>query len=294
MEFQEILSRFPTSCVSDEGIALWKINTEIREEDRVPEINIHSILFVVQGRMEISVQGKPYTLTRGYFADILEGKSIRLLSATADAQAYLLLLTECYLSKLFKKEPPFPISYTMDIMQNPVYAIEASSVPPIIKNFDDVEQVLRHPLHYYQKEMLKCRMWTLLLQMCEAVLQKAQKEETKTKEVSDRRKVQFKQFMALLREHVEQEHTVNFYADRMNVTPQYLRRIVKEYSGKAVSSWISEELSRKIINLLSTTDLPIQEIADRLHFSDQAVLTKFFKRTQGVSPLKYRNENENG
>lgn len=289
MELQDILSRFPTSCTSEEGIALWKINTEIHEEDSISEISIHTILFVVQGRMEISIQGRPYSLTRGYFADIFEDKSIRILSATADTQAYLLLLSERYLGELFKKKPPFPISYTMDIMQNPVYAIGASFVPLIIKSFDDMEQTLRHPLHYYQKEMLKCRIWTLLLLMAEAVSQKVQKDK---KEPSDRKKMLFKQFLDLLHEYVEQEHTVNFYASRMNVTPQYLRRIVKEYSGKAVSFWINEELSRKIVNLLDNTMLSMQEIADKLHFSDQAILTKFFKRKNGMSPLKYRNKNE--
>lgn len=38
--------------------------------------------------------------------------------------------------------------------------------------------------------------------------------------------------MKLLSEYVKEEHTVNFYASRLNVTPQYLRRVVKVCSGK--------------------------------------------------------------
>ena len=50
-----------------------------------------------------------------------------------------------------------------------------------------------------------------------------------------------------------------------------------------------EELVREIVNLLINTDKTMQAIADELHFSDQAVLTKFFRRIKGVSPLQYRN-----
>lgn len=46
---------------------------------------------------------------------------------------------------------------------------------------------------------------------------------------------------------------------------------------------------REIVNLLINTDKTMQAIADELHFSDQAVLTKFFRRIKGVSPLQYRN-----
>ena len=47
----------------------------------------------------------------------------------------------------------------------------------------------------------------------------------------------------------------------------------------------------EIVKLLNDTDLSIQEIAYRLHFSDQATLTKFFGRHKGMSPTEYRKSN---
>ncbi|RGX77202.1 AraC family transcriptional regulator [Bacteroides stercorirosoris] len=54
-------------------------------------------------------------------------------------------------------------------------------------------------------------------------------------------------------------------------------------------SWISQSLMCEVCKVLDETNIPISQIAEELNFSDQAVLSKFFKRYKGVSPLNYRN-----
>ena len=83
MKFVDLISYYHIPYVSEKGIAIWKINSEIREEENIPGIDSHAILFVVGGSMEISVQGKIQSLTRGYFVDVLGDKqSVKLLSAS--------------------------------------------------------------------------------------------------------------------------------------------------------------------------------------------------------------------
>ena len=43
-------------------------------------------------------------------------------------------------------------------------------------------------------------------------------------------------------------------------------------------------------SLLRTTSKSIQEIADELHFSDQASFGKFFKKHTTMTPKKYKQE----
>ncbi|WP_423775772.1 helix-turn-helix domain-containing protein [Bacteroides stercorirosoris] len=54
-------------------------------------------------------------------------------------------------------------------------------------------------------------------------------------------------------------------------------------------SWISQSLMCEVCKVLDETNIPISQIAEELNFSDQAVLSKFFKRYKGGSPLNYRN-----
>ena len=55
MKFVDLISYYHIPYVSEKGIAIWKINSEIREEENIPGIDSHAILFVVGGSMEISV-----------------------------------------------------------------------------------------------------------------------------------------------------------------------------------------------------------------------------------------------
>ena len=47
MKFVDLISYYHIPYVSEKGIAIWKINSEIREEENIPGIDSHAILFVV-------------------------------------------------------------------------------------------------------------------------------------------------------------------------------------------------------------------------------------------------------
>lgn len=119
---------------------------------------------------------------------------------------------------------------------------------------------------------------------------KGKQEEDKELLYTARQRELYLRFTQMLSAYILQEHSVEFYASALCVTPQYLRRVVKNLSGKTVHAWINEALIREIEKRLAETDMTVQQIAEELSFSEQATLTRFFKRYKGVSPLKYRKE----
>ena len=91
-------------------------------------------------------------------------------------------------------------------------------------------------------------------------------------------------------QHYRQEHLVSFYAQQLNITPQYLSLIIKRLTGRTPYQFIFERLFCESRALLEHPDLSIKEIAEQLHFSDQSAFGKFFKHRSGISPVDFRKK----
>ena len=97
-----------------------------------------------------------------------------------------------------------------------------------------------------------------------------------------------KDFAELLMHNVAKENSVGFYAEKLCISKQYLSLIVKEKTKVPISTVISALRAEVAAGLLRDPDLSIQQIANRLSFSDQSSFGKFFRKHSGMSPLKYR------
>lgn len=99
----------------------------------------------------------------------------------------------------------------------------------------------------------------------------------------------FNRFIQLVNEHCEQHRDMDFYANRICLNKQYLSSIISDVSHKKASSWIEEALVARAKVLLRHDDLTVNEISDKLGFSEPSNLTRYFKRATGMTPLEYRN-----
>lgn len=97
----------------------------------------------------------------------------------------------------------------------------------------------------------------------------------------------YDRFMELLTRYHQQERLVQFYADKLCVSPKYLSMAVKDFSGKSPSDWIADYVVAEAKSLLFYSQLSTSEVAFRLNFPSQAAFSKFFKQNTGISPLKY-------
>ncbi|SFW59153.1 Helix-turn-helix domain-containing protein [Sinomicrobium oceani] len=82
--------------------------------------------------------------------------------------------------------------------------------------------------------------------------------------------------------------TVNFFAEKLNVSPSYLSDLLKNATGKSAQTHIQESIIDRAKELLSTTRLSVREIAYELGFEyPQSFSTMFKKKTQ-QTPLEFR------
>lgn len=83
--------------------------------------------------------------------------------------------------------------------------------------------------------------------------------------------------------------TVQYIADALNVSPNYLSSLLKVLTGQSTQQHIHEKLIEKAKEKLSTTDLSVSEIAYELGFEHPQSFSKLFKSKTNLSPLAFRN-----
>ncbi|ARK10204.1 helix-turn-helix transcriptional regulator [Fibrella sp. ES10-3-2-2] len=82
--------------------------------------------------------------------------------------------------------------------------------------------------------------------------------------------------------------TVQFVADALNVSPNYLSGLLKVLTGQSTQQHIHDKLIEKAKERLSTTELTVTEIAYELGFEHSQSFSKLFKSKTAQSPLAFR------
>lgn len=99
----------------------------------------------------------------------------------------------------------------------------------------------------------------------------------------------FHKFIELLNIHIG-KHKLPFYAEKMNISPQYLSRLVEDSSGTAARDWINRAVVLQAKLLLRNSKYTIEQIAEELNFSTVPYFCRLFKREVGTTPTEYRNK----
>jgi AraC family transcriptional regulator, transcriptional activator of pobA len=82
--------------------------------------------------------------------------------------------------------------------------------------------------------------------------------------------------------------TVQYVAESLNVSPNYLSAMLKVLTGQSTQQHIHNKLIDKAKEKLSVTDLSISEIAYELGFEHPQSFSKLFKTKTNLSPLEFR------
>ena len=90
-------------------------------------------------------------------------------------------------------------------------------------------------------------------------------------------------------EHYRESREVGFYARMFHLSPKYFSTLIKQESGISASEWIDRYVALQAKAMLQQQrHLTIQQVADRLGFTEQASFSRFFKNQTNLSPTEFR------
>lgn len=246
-------------------------------------INGMTFVLITQGSIEISIDYIKYEVKENTLLMITPEHIVQFLHKSPDMKGKMLVFSKSFIEIFPGKNSSSAFQY-MYVRKNPCMSFEKSDIGLIEILFNVVKIKLDLLKHNFHKEVLQVSLWALLLEIGNVIWDR----QDSAPKVLSRKEELFEAFLTLLLEYVKDEHRVTFYAEKLFITPQYLSSILKELSGKPANKWIDDALILEAKLLLKAPQATVQEVADRLRFSDQSTFGKFFKKQVGLSPMEYR------
>ena len=98
----------------------------------------------------------------------------------------------------------------------------------------------------------------------------------------------FEKVLSYINENIDKNITIQTLSKNVNLSKSVLYRRFKTNFNSTVNQYINRQRIEKSIELLTKTNLSIEEISQRVGFTSGSYFSKIFKKEKGVSPFKFK------
>ncbi|MNO13968.1 Regulatory protein SoxS [compost metagenome] len=108
----------------------------------------------------------------------------------------------------------------------------------------------------------------------------------------ERRNLRYsEQIMNWIEEHYQEEVNLEQLAAETHLSKSYVSRVFHQETGGRLVDYLTARRIKQACRLLSTTDMPVEQIGIAVGFPNASYFNQLFKRVLGTTPLKYRKNN---
>jgi AraC family transcriptional activator of pobA len=285
LSLPELAARYHIKDVCGGSVAYFSSVESGRKDLRAytNRISCYELQLICQGDARIRIADKWHNLGAGDLVVLTPYQPVDFVLPEGVETKGLLLETHFYESIAVREQgsdTPLPaIPHTAGM----VYHLEGERLEELGDLFSQVRRAIRMP-HIYKLEMVGSLMHACLLFISELPYE----GNTVTRDFKHKENI-FRIFMHLANNNFREQRQIQFYADKLCISPTYLSRIVKELSGNTVGEHLALLTFNEACSMLRHSSKTIGEISMELAFNDQSAFTYFFKQHAGVTPNAYRN-----
>lgn len=254
------------------------------KEHRLQMDNVLSFFFIIEGSMDVNVDDTEFHLPKNSQIGVTHLQTLCNVRFSTPFKGYNINVSKKCLDKIWSDSKQIPISVFMLHRETPILRLQKKEVELLEGLILRIGRNMDRPTHLFYGNLVINELRSFFMEFGNIMVQRYPID-LEPNAQKDRIIVHF---IHLLREHCKTEHSVTFYANLLCITPEYLSKIMKHFSGRTVTKWIDDALLREAQILIRNKELTIQQISDILNFSDQSAFGKFFKKHLGMSPVEYR------
>lgn len=290
MTQKELSSLFPESCRIGNLILLISPEQFYKLEGLTIE-NSRVFLMICSGSLKLTLNGRPYETEANSYFDIMETTTARIDSTSHDLQGWCLFVSFEFAGESLKNLRPGPLHYTLEHPHIRIWHFSEKEIIRLERQLCLLKEALASPTHYYYRELANVYFKSFSLELGNCMLSYQKFPDDMPSYMSKRDCIALN-FMTLVSKHFAEEHQIEFYANALCISTKHLTRVIKEMMGKTPHVVICDEIILQAMTLLEDDRLPVGQIAEMLHFSDQGAFCKFFKKQKKISPMAYRRKNK--
>lgn len=240
--------------------------------------SFYGVMLTTGGSGEVEVDGVAGSARKGLVAFARPGDVCTVREDNGLTALELIFERDFLLS--FFNDPHFldSLPYYSHLRPSPYLVLDESLYNKIVGLFVEIQIEIANERDVH---LLRALLYEVLV-----LLQRAFPIETKKPVNAESRVVRFQE---LVNEHFATETGVDFYADKLCVTPNYLNRIVQRTLGQTTKAYIQSRRIDEAKHLLRYSAMPIGLISDRLHFDTPSYFVRAFTKVTGQTPLQFRN-----
>lgn len=244
------------------------------------------IIFITEGCEEVAVNEHYCTVSPGSVICSRPGE-VWKWQPDPQLKGIVLIFEEQFLLSFFK-DPLFLDRFAY---------LRADRPSPFLLLDQELQERLHHLLRLMKEEIdshaekdqhiLRAMLYETLMLLNRADTPHADDEQPMN-EVSISRYVD--RFTSMVASEYMTHHDVEYYADGLCITPNYLNKVVRQTLGTTAKLYIHKLLFEEARRRLAYTSATIGEIAADLHFDTASYFIRFFRKHAGMTPLQYREK----
>lgn len=248
-------------------------------------VNGVGIIICQQGSFAFSLNDKVFSAKAGETVFIPEDCFFQIQQASPDIEVFILVYQIEPIRDFIGNTVASMYLYSQ-LATEPCYVWNTGEEEEVVKYMSLLDSTLQMGENTYNHYEQKLLLLALTYRICSVYNRKLI---TNRENVGHKHDV-FIRLIQLIEQNYMKERGVEFYADKLCLSPKYLSALSKSICRYTVQELIFKSIIRKSISLLKNTQKNIQEISNFFNFPNASSFGTFFKKQTGMSPQLYRRK----
>ena len=238
------------------------------------QTSFNFFIFVTKGWVKQQLENSVFEIKAHGALNVRQGNYTATLELSEDVEGFFVVYENEILDKIVLNSNDLNFFYT-----TPFLLIKKETISWITRIFELLEEELKD----IESNQFIC------ISLFTSILLKIIRAENKNFEALSHVSAISFHFRELVHKHHVDHKEIGFYAQKLNLSDNYLNKCVKETTGKPPKQWINEISILHSQILLQDNSKEIAQIAFELNYQSPSYFSRLFKKVTGLTPTEYRS-----